>query len=197
MSEQNRHLANIATHTNNMWSKLCELVQASAPTPFTVTGAGCDGTPVIAEATSTVQTIPHPDFVQKVQICKPTLDPEVVCLSNDGGVTIIKGVVEFDINTVPATKTIYLFDGTVATGYLVVPCNSKTFDTEFREICVDGNKWLQILVFDKSVSLVAPVQIGWVDETSTVVPAPNPTLIDNINCNECISTVQGILTNWG
>lgn len=193
MSEQNRHLSNIATHTKNMWAKLCELV----PVPFTVTGVDCDGASVTAEATSTVQTVPHPDFVQKVQICTPSIDPEIVCLSNDGGVTIIKGVVEFDTSTIPTTKTIYLFDGSLATGYEVIPCNSKTFDTEFREICVDGNKWLQILVFDKSVSLVAPVQIGWVDETSTVVPAPNPTLIDNINCNECISTAQGILTNWG
>ena len=182
---------------NTIYETLCKILKALAPTPFTVTGTDCGGAPVTAEATSTVQTVPHPDFVQKVQLCKPNIDPEVVCLSNDGGVTTVKGVVEFDTSTVPATKTIYLFDGTVATGYLVVPCNSKTFDTEFREICVDGNKWLQILVFDKSVSLVAPVQIGWVDETSTVVPAPNPTLIDNINCNECISTAQGILTNWG
>lgn len=135
-------------------------------------------------------------------LCKTTssqseIDPEVVCLSNDGGVTVIKGVVEFDTSTAPATKIIYLFDGNVATGYTVVPCNAKTFDTEFREVCVDGQKWLQILVFDKSVSMVAPVQIGWMDETSTVVPAPNLVLINNINCNECISTTQGILINWG
>ena len=89
-----------------------------------------------------------------------TIDPEVVCLSNDGGVTIIKGIVEFDTSTVPTTKIIYLFDGNLATGYEVVPCSTKTFDTEFREVCVDGQKWLQVLVFDKSVSMVAPVQVG-------------------------------------
>jgi hypothetical protein len=197
MSEQNRHLANIAFHTKNMWAKLCELVEALAPTPFTVTGADCSGAPVTAEATSTVQTVPHPDFVQKVQLCSSGVDPEVVCLSNDGGVTIIKGVVEFDTSTVPTTKIIYLFDGSIATGYTVVPCNAKTFDTEFREVCVDGQKWLQVLVFDKSVSMVAPVQIGWMDSTSAVVPAPDPTLINNINCNECISTTQGTLVTWG
>lgn len=124
-------------------------------------------------------------------------DWEVVCLSNDGGITVIKGIVEFDTSTVPATKTIYLFDGSVATGYTVVSCNAKTFDTEFREVCVDGQKWLQVLVFDKSVSMVAPVQVGWMDNTSAVVPAPDPTLINNINCNECISTPQGTLITWG
>lgn len=193
MSEQNRHLANIATHTKNMWAKLCEL----APAPFTVTGVDCEGVPVTTEATSIVQTVPHPDFVQKVQICTPSIDPEIVCLSNDGGVTIIKGVVEFDTSTIPTTKTIYLFDGSLATGYEVIPCNNKTFDTEFREVCVDGQKWLQVLVFDKSVSMVAPVQVGWIDSMSTVVSAPDPSLINNINCNECISTPQGTLITWG
>ena len=200
MSEQNRHLANISTHTRNMWAKLCELVEASAsipPTPFTITGEDCSGAAVIAEATSTVQTVPHPDFVQKVQLCSAGIDPEVVCLSNDGGITVIKGIVEFDTSTVPATKTIYLFDGSVATGYTVVSCNAKTFDTEFREVCVDGQKWLQVLVFDKSVSMVAPVQVGWMDSTANVVPAPSPALINNINCNECISTAQGTLITWG
>lgn len=180
-----------------IYETLCKILKAFAPTPFTVTGENCAGTPVTADATSTVQTVPHPDFVQKVQLCSSGVDPEVVCLSNDGGVTIVKGVVEFDTNTTPATKTIYLFDGSVATGYTVVPCNAKTFDTEFREVCVDGQKWLQILVFDKSVSMVAPVQVGWMDNTSAVVPAPDPTLINNINCNECISTPQGTLITWG
>jgi hypothetical protein len=182
---------------NSIYETLCKILKALAPTPFTVTGTDCGGAPVTAEATSTVQTVPHPDFIQKVQLCKPNIDPEVVCLSNDGGITVIKGIVEFDTSTVPTTKTIYLFDGSAATGYTVVPCNSKTFDTEFREVCVDGQKWLQVLVFDKSVSMVAPVQVGWMDSTSTVVPAPDPTLINNINCNECISTPQGTLITWG
>lgn len=193
-SETNRHLSNSVDILRKIWAKLCEAIPAA---PFTVTGKDCDGVVVTAEATSTVQSIPHPDFVQKVQLCKPNVDPEVVCLSNDGGITVIKGIVEFDTSTVPTTKTIYLFDGSAATGYTVVPCNSKTFDTEFREVCVDGQKWLQVLVFDKSVSMVAPVQVGWMDSTSTVVPAPDPTLINNINCNECISTPQGTLITWG
>ena len=119
-----------------------------------------------------------------------SVDPEVVCLSNDGGATIVKGIVEFDTSTIPSTKVIYLFDGSVATGYEVVPCNAKTFDTEFREVCVDGKTWLQVLVFDKSVSLVAPVQIGWLDETNTVVAAPNPSLINNENCKVCLPTIS-------
>jgi hypothetical protein len=126
-----------------------------------------------------------------------SIDPEVVCLSNDGGVTIVKGVVEFDTSTVPTTKIIYLFDGSLATGYTVVSCNAKTFDTEFRQVCVDGQNWTQIFVFDKSVSMVAPIQIGWLDQNDAVAAAPSTALINNINCNECISTAQGTLVTWG
>ena len=193
-SESNRHLSNSAEILRKIWAKLCEAIPAA---PFTVTGKDCDGAAVTAEATSTVQTVPHPDFVQKVQLCSAGIDPEVVCLSNDGGVTIVKGVVEFDTSTVPTTKTIYLFDGSLATGYTVVSCNAKTFDTEFRQVCVDGQNWTQIFVFDKSVSMVAPIQIGWLDQNDAVVVAPSPTLINNINCNECISTTQGTLVTWG
>ena len=127
----------------------------------------------------------------------PSIDPEVVCLSNDGGTTVVKGIVEFDTNTTPATKTIYLFDGSLATGYTVVSCTTKTFDTEFRQVCVDGQNWTQIFVFDKSVSMVAPIQIGWLDQNDAVAAAPSTALINNINCNECISTAQGILVTWG
>ena len=192
MAESTEHIL------RGIWNKVCQIANSISPSiPFTVTGTDCTGAPVTAEATSTVQSVPHPDFVQKVQLCSAGIDPEVVCLSNDGGITVIKGIVEFDTSTVPATKTIYLFDGSVATGYTVVSCNAKTFDTEFREVCVDGQKWLQVLVFDKSVSMVAPVQVGWMDSTAIVVPAPSPALINNINCNECISTAQGTLITWG
>lgn len=192
MSEQNRHLANIATHTKNMWVKLCELVDAFVPTPFTVTSTDCDGAPVTAEATSTVQTVPHPDFVQKVQICTPSIDPEVVCLSNDGGVTIIKGVVEFDISTVPATKTIYLFDGSLATGYEVVPCDKPMqYDYEKEVICVDGLNYTKWYVWDKfGDTLPNLVTILWLDENDAVVAAPDPILINNANCKVCLPTIS-------
>jgi hypothetical protein len=197
MQEKDATTKSFMNKLNSIYETLCKILKALAPTPFTVTGTDCGGTPVTADATSTVQTVPHPDFIQKVKICSSGVDPEVVCLSNDGGITVIKGIVEFDTSTVPATKTIYLFSGAVATGYSVVPCTTKTFDTEFRTVCVDGQSWTQVLVFDKSVSSVAPVQVGWLDSTATVVPTPDPSLINNINCNDCIATPLGILVNWG
>lgn len=125
------------------------------------------------------------------------LDPEIVCLTNDGGATVVKGVVEFDVNVIPATKTIYLFDGSLATGYTVVPCQSKTFDTEFRDVCVDGETWTQILVFDKSVSLTTPIQTGWLNALGVITPTPDVALINNLNCLGCVSAPQGILLSWG
>ena len=196
MSEQNRHLANISTHTRNMWAKLCELVEASAsipPTPFTITGEDCSGAAVIAEATSTVQTVPHPDFVQKVQLCSAGIDPEVVCLSNDGGTTVVQGIAEFDTSTVPSTKTLYLFDGTIATGYSVVSCGkSMQYDYEKITVCVDGFSYTKWYVWDKTGDVTPNlVSILWLDQNDVPVAAPDPLLINNANCTSlCTPTIS-------
>lgn len=191
MSEQNKYLASIATHTNNMWSKLCELVEAFTPTPFIVTGADCNGVPVTAEATSTVQTVPHPDFVQKVQLCKPNVDPEVVCLSNDGGLTIVTGWEVFDVSVNPPTSTLYI-GGVAVTGYEVVPCDKPMqYDYEKEVVCVDGKTWTKWYVWDKTGDgLPNLVTVLWIDETDTVMAAPDPLLINNVNCKVCLPTIS-------
>lgn len=51
-----------------------------------------------------------------------SIDPEVVCLSNDGGATVVTGWEVFDTATNPPTSTLYI-GGVAVTGYSVVPCS--------------------------------------------------------------------------
>lgn len=120
------------------------------------------------------------------------IDPEVVCLSNDGGLTIVKGIVEFDTSTIPSTKTIYLFDGSLATGYEVVPCDKPMqYDYEKEVVCVDGKSWTKWYVWDKTGDGVPNlVSILWLDETDAPIAAPNPLLINNENCKVCLPTIS-------
>lgn len=54
MAESTEHIL------RGIWNKVCEIAKSISPSiPFTVTGTDCSGAPVTAEATSTVQTVPH------------------------------------------------------------------------------------------------------------------------------------------
>lgn len=186
MQEKDATTRSFMSKLTAIYEVLCKLLNATNPsTVTTVTGTNCSGAAITEDVTQTIQSVPHPDFVQKVQICSTGgIDPEIVCLSNDGGTTVIKGIVEFDTSTVPATKIIYLFDGTVATGYTVVPCdNPMQYDYEKENVCVDGQNYTKWYVWDKKGDgLPNLISIMWLDQTDSIVPAPDPLLINNVNC---------------
>lgn len=116
-------------------------------------------------------------------ITNPVPDPEVVCLSNDGGATVISGWEVFDVSTITPTSTLYI-NGIIATGYVVVPCGIKAkYDYEESTICVDGQKWTRVHCFDPSSGVPQLVTTLWLDQTSTPTTAPLQSLIDNVNCN--------------
>ena len=186
MAESTEHIL------RGIWNKVCEIAKSISPSiPFTVTGTDCSGAPVTAEATSTVQTVPHPDFVQKVQLCSSGIDPEVVCLSNDGGTTIVTGWEVFDVSVSPPTSTLYI-GGVAVTGYSVVPCDKPMqLDYEKESVCVDGQGYSKWYVWDKTGDgLPNLVTVLWLDETDAVVVAPDPTLINNANCKICLPTIS-------
>lgn len=54
----------------------------------------------------------------------PTLDPEIVCATNDGGETIVKAVAMID--TVTGIPTLQDFSGGTLTGYTVIPCSETS-----------------------------------------------------------------------
>jgi hypothetical protein len=166
-------------------SLLSQILTALTPVIKTVDAELCDNTLESANVTSTVQTVPHPDFVQKVQLCpSPQKDPEVVCISNDSGQTIVSGWEVFDISqTGVVTSTIYLNGVDVTGTYIVVPCGIKVkYDYEREETCVDGKDWEKVYVFDPSSAIPTLVGVLWLDENDLPQPAPDPLLINNINC---------------
>lgn len=118
-------------------------------------------------------------------------DWEVVCLSNDGGVTIVTGIAVFDVlNGTPTTK--YYIDNIEVTGYTIVSCDKPIqYDYEKELVCVDGLSFTKWYVWDKTGDgLPNLVTILWLDETDAVVAAPDPLLINNVNCKVCLPTIS-------
>jgi len=123
----------------------------------------------------------------------PVKDVEITCISNDNGLTSTTGVIVYDTSIVPPTETIFLNGIDVSSTYTKVPCAPTVvlYDYEKESICVDGNTYTKVFVFDKtgdgSPNLVS---IFWLDETDAVVAAPDPTLINNANCKVCLPTIS-------
>lgn len=74
-------------------------------------------------------------------VCNTTttagIDPEVVCISNDGGVTVISGWEVFDTSTNPPTSRLYLAGIDVTATYTVVPCGDTTpTETYIDKVCL-------------------------------------------------------------
>jgi hypothetical protein len=119
-------------------------------------------------------------------------DWEVVCLSNDGGVTIVTGIAVFDVlNGTPTTK--YYIDNIEVTGYTIVSCETSGKDREILSVCVDGKTWTKIIVFEDGL----PITFLWLDDTDTVVPTPDPLLINNSNCNTVETCLPSISEAYG
>ena len=162
---------------------LCANGNIRIPGSYEASALLCDNSINTEYADGVYQTIPHPDYVQKVQLCSSSnTDVEVVCISNDGGNTIVTGWEVFDTSVNPPVSKIY-FNGIDVTGtYVVVSCGSAiTYDYEKVPICVDGKTWTKILIFNTTSQPIL-VNTMWLNELDIIVPAPDITLIDNINC---------------
>jgi len=169
-TETNRHLSGIKEYARSINEKLC-----NTPNPQQV------------EVTNDC-TKPIPVFFCDPQV---KIDPEVVCLSNDGGATIVKGWEVFDVSTNPPTSTLYI-GGVEVTGYSVVPCDKPMqYDYEKEKVCVDGKTWTKWYVWDKTGDGIPNlVTVLWLDETDAIIAAPDSTLINNANCKVCLPTIS-------
>jgi len=123
-------------------------------------------------------------------------DYELVCLTNDGGITIQHGLIVYDMTVNSVTATYYI-GGVAVTGYSVVPCAKPViYDFEKFDTCVDGKSWTKWYVWDKTGDgLPNLVTVLWLDETDAVVAAPDPTLINNANCKVCLPTISDAFAN--
>lgn len=183
----------LGKNTRDTVQKLCAIEQALTGVK---TGADCNGNPISA---SGIQTIPHPTAVQLVKICPAAnRDPEVVCISNDDGVTVVSGWEVFNISeSGTVTSTLYLNGADVTATYKVVPCGIKAkYDYEIEKVCVDGRQWTKTYVYDPSSVDPTLVSILWLDHTDTPTTAPDIALINNANCAAPLSpTISDAFAN--
>jgi len=181
----------IRTQLQLLNKRLCDLFETKPLQYLNVDAITCDNTLSSTPVNTITQTVPHPDFVQRVQLCPVlNIDPEVVCISNDGGTTILSGLVVYDVSVNPPIASIYLNNIDVTGIYEIVPCKDNVkYDYELVDICVDGVKWTKILIFDVTVSPIL-VNTIWLDNLNVVVSAPDSALIDNINCTGCSTGIS-------
>lgn len=103
-------------------------------------------------------------------------DPEIVCMTNDGGETVVKWVVIFSYDWTTWTSTINNLDGTVATGYTVIPCATSNQVEEWEVRCDGG---VNIVPFyDVETDWVASANVAfWFNPVtnSVVIPSGNQT----------------------
>lgn len=104
-------------------------------------------------------------------------DPEIVCMTNDWGETVIKWVVIFSYDWTNWTSTVNNLDGTVATWYTVIPCTTNQWVEEGEARC---DAWNTIIPFyDVETDGVASATIAfWFNPltNSVVVPSGTQTL---------------------
>ena len=103
-------------------------------------------------------------------------DPEIVCMTNDGGETVVKWVVIFSYDWTTWTSTINNLDGSLATGYTVIPCATANQVEEWEVRCDGG---VNIVPFyDVETDWAASANVAfWFNPVANaiVVPSGNQT----------------------
>lgn len=103
-------------------------------------------------------------------------DPEIVCMTNDGGETIIKWVVIFSYDGTTWTSTINNLDGSVATGYTVIPCATSNRVEEWEVRCDGGINIIPFYDVETDWAASANVAFWFNPVTNSVVtPSGNQT----------------------
>jgi hypothetical protein len=139
----------------------------------------CDGTVTAggAEVEQTVQTVPHPDHVQRVLICGPSQDREmqVLCVKSTGQKVVIQNVTPVDapLGTPPIFEA-WQLDGTAFTGNIntLIDCGAERVDVVTEDYCAANVNYTRVSFFD--VEATPQVLLGtlWMNATGAVVAAP-------------------------
>jgi hypothetical protein len=129
-----------------------------------------------------------------LEINEPTksYDFELTCSSIDGRLLIQR----FDKNT--GTLTLFESDGITAVtdGSNSSNCTPKQYDFEPTEVCVNGEKWTKIFVFDTNLNIPVIISILWLDSNNNIVFPPDPLLVNNEKCNPtCLPLISDCFGN--
>ncbi len=121
-------------------------------------------------------------------------DVEIVCLSDDGGVTVSVGLAVVDTSVIPPAAPTYWIGGTDVTGsgFLPVPCAQPSLDVEIMDTCYEvrnpgawgatGDKLIRSLFYDVTAGSPVLVATIWSNETSGVVGVTAPSFNDVDPC---------------
>ena len=181
----------------------CGTSSGSTPSTVPVQGRTCADALVPATANSIVQSIPHPDYVQKVVLCStgaPAADREVVTLVNAAHEAVI---VQYDVTVVPPAELSRWNTVTNAaepTGPLFQP-DDDSIEVVLVRGCLNGQPINGIQALADIATLAAPSVLGavWQDPITGVWGAAPVGMI----FGECLpaqcepSTPVGVISTWG
>ena len=99
-------------------------------------------------------------------------DPEIVCMTNDWGETVIKWVVIFSYDWTNWTSTVNNLDGSVATGYTVIPCATSN-QVQKWEVRCDGGVNI-VPFYDVETDWVASANAAfWLNPVTNAIVVPS------------------------
>lgn len=127
-----------------------------------------------------------------------SIDPEVVCVSNDWGLTYIKAIAVFDISVNPPAVQLYDFNNTLLTWYTVVECNDAWYDIEKGwDFCLAWELISRYDIINSSTQLIE--WSYWVDVLWVPQASPDPLMLWPRPCSEdCVPllSVWTIASRW-
>lgn len=163
------------------------------PAEVTVDGVDCDGNPISVTGAGVVQNVPHPDTVQKVQICnRNEFDHTILCDPVTGDNVIV--VTLYDPETGIPTSSAYLMDSTPYAGPIaaLVACPDSDLESDALEMCDVGTTFWRWIVkqdgeptgtfFDTDLAGAPYTPVG------PVIPGA---------CGCIAGAPVGILSTWG
>ena len=183
--------------TNGLLGKLTRTIDKlicliKNPEPIPVEGLNCDETTSSTEVTSVVQSIPHPDFVQRVTLCNSGgFDKTILCDKNTFNKVIV--VTSYSELGVP-TSIAYNIDGSLYTGDITTDLVTCDIDLESDEIiiCIEGEAAVQWVVKKDGIPTG---EVYYTDKTGQLITAPTDFTIGE--CPDCTNIQsQGTLVSW-
>lgn len=166
---------------------------AVTPTPLLtpVTAQDCAGGALTENVNQAVLTIPHPNAVQKVQICNATpefLRTEAVLCDPAGANVLV--ITIWPENAAPGTPPVveaYNQDGTPYGGAIadLVKCPGEKFDIVQDDACAAQVGYTRVSFFDVTAQPPTLVATLWRDASGAVVPEPA-----GVTIGECVALMQ-------